>query len=748
MQKTVLALSLALLAQAPAFAADITLERFVSDPPLAGALPRQVEVSGGGGWISELRPSATDANQLELWARPLKGGGEARRLASAADFGGVKENLSEAERMALERKRISQRGITSYQWCGKGDDKLLFPYAGDLYLVQLGKDQKQSVQRLTNDADVPEQDPSCSPDGTQIAYVKNGNLWVQGLESGATPRQLTQDGGAKDVTWGLAEFIAAEELARFRGYWWSPDGKALLALRVDESGVPLKTRARIFSDRTEMFQQHYPAAGTTNAKVTAWRVSTSGEAKPLALPTEAEYIGNAGWFADGTPWLQWLPRDQKRMTVTEYAPGTNAPRVVIEERDSAWVEQHKDLAELKGVMRSGKPALIWNTEASGRHQLVLVDRVTGKREALTNEPEPVSKVVCNDGQQVVYAAARERGRSHELFVIAPGAQARAIDGAAPRQWRDARGDASCKQLIVTRSAWGQPTQQSLQAVAGGAATPLPGAAPDPLLAQIVPEVQALDVIAADGKTVLNGFYMRPLAGTGPRPVITLAYGGPGASTVHWAYSRDMALMAHWQRQGYGVFMIDTRGMTGRDREFTRAHENAFGVVDAADLFAAVRQLPSLVATKGEVDPARIGFFGWSYGGFLAVRAMLDENTPLAAAFGVAPPTDWTLYDTAYTERYLGMPVDEKGNKAASYQQGNLVLRAKLLNKPLMISHGTADDNVLFDHSLRLIEALQKEGKLFQTDIYPGLAHGLAGGKGVRLHLYRTLDDFFARTLKP
>jgi len=742
MQKTWLTLSLALLAQAPVFAADVTLERFVSDPPLAGALPRQVEVSGGGGWISELRPSASDANQLELWARPLKGG-EARRLASAADLGGVQENLSEAERMALERKRISQRGITSYQWCGKGDDKLLFPYAGDLYLVNIGK----GVQRLTQDADVPEQDPSCSPDGKQIAYVKKGNLWVQDLEHGA-PRQLTKDGGANEVSWGMAEFIAAEELARYRGYWWSPDGKALLALRVDESGVPLKTRARIFSDRTEMFQQRYPAAGTTNAKVTAWRVSVEGEAKPLALPTEAEYIANAGWFGDGTPWLQWLTRDQKHMTVTEFAAGTNAAHVVLEERDPAWVEEHKDLAEFKGVLRSGKPALIWNSEASGRHQLLLVDRVTGKREPLTNEPETVSHVVCNDGQQVVYAVARERGRSQELFVVAPGAKARAIEGAAPRQWRDARGDAACKQLIVTRSAWGQPPQQSLQAVAGGAATPLPGAAADPLLAQIVPDVQPLDVIAADGKTVLNGFYMRPLAGTGPRPVITLAYGGPGASTVHWSYGRDTALMAHWQRLGYGVFMVDTRGMKGRDRDFTRAHENAFGVVDAADLFAAVRQLPSLVANKGEVDPARIGFFGWSYGGFLAARAMLDENTPFAAAFGVAPPTDWTLYDTAYTERYLGMPVNADGSKAASYEQGNLVLRAKLLNKPLLIAHGTADDNVLFDHSLRLIEALQKEGKLFQTDIYPGLAHGLAGGKGVRLHLYRTLDDFFARTLKP
>ena len=734
---------LALTAAGAAQAADISLERIVADPPLSGGSPRQVQISGGGNWISELRPSAEDPRQLELWARPIKGG-EAKRLVSAAELlNGRTESLSDAERMLLERKRISDRGITSYQWCGKGDDKLLLPFSGDLYLVRIGK----GVQRLTQDAEVPEQDPSCSSDGAQIAYVKGGNLWVQSIEGGAAPRQLTQDGGANNVAWGLAEFAAAEELSRFKGYWWSPDGKGILALRVDESDVPLKTRARIFSDRTEMSQQRYPAAGMPNAKVTAWRIDLpAGKSTALPLGGEAEYISNAGWFADGTPWLQWLTRDQKRTAVTEFSPASAAPRVVIDERDPIWVEDQHDLAELADVKRSGKPALLWNTEASGRHQLVLVDRVTGKREALTNEPEPVQGVVCNDGHQVVYSAARERGRAHELFVISPGAQARAIDGAAEHQWRSAVGDKSCKQLIVNRSAWGQPNKQTLQAVAGGAAQPLAGgAAADPLLAQIVPEVQALDVIAADGKTILNGFYMPPLAGTGPRPVITLAYGGPGSSTVHWAYGRDLPLIAHWQRLGYGVFMIDTRGMSGRDRAFTRAHDHAFGVMEVADLFTAVRQLPNLVANKGEVDPARIGFWGWSYGGFLAARAMLDSNTPFASAVAVAAPTDWTLYDTAYTERYLGMPED---GKAEAYVQGNLVKRAKLLEKPLLIAHGTADDNVLFEHSLRLIEALQKEGKVFQTDIYPGLAHGLAGGPGVRLHLYRTLDDFFARTLKP
>jgi dipeptidyl-peptidase 4 len=215
--------------------------------------------------------------------------------------------------------------------------------------------------------------------------------------------------------------------------------------------------------------------------------------------------------------------------------------------------------------------------------------------------------------------------------------------------------------------------------------------------------------------------------------------------VQWAWGRDTPLIAWWQQRGYGVLMLDTRGMAHRDRAFTRAHHRAFGQVEVADLFAAVRALPGQVSG---IDPARIGFFGWSYGGFLGARAILDADTPFAAAVAVAPVTDWTLYDTAYTERYLGMPnVEGSGGKAPAYARAHLPSRAELLAKPLLLVHGTADDNVLFDHSLRLIEALQNAGKRFDLQIYPGKAHGIAG-RAARLHLYRTMDAFFGQHLKP
>ena len=731
--------ALAALFTAAAPAADLTLERITADPPLAGRLPRQAEVSPGGQWVSFLRPSAADSEVLELWAQPAAGG-EPRKLVAAADLlGGAAQKLSEAEKMALERQRISQRGITGYQWCGGDDSALLFPLSGDLYLVRLGASAPQA-QRLTHDPDAPKLEPRCTPDGKSLAYVQNGNLFVLPLSSGAAgakPRQLTTD-GSDTVSWGLAEFIAAEELARQHGYWWSKDGKSLLALRVDESGVAVKTRAQIFADRTAMTQQRYPAAGEANAKVTAFVVdATTGQRRELLLPRSgkdaAEYISRAGWFADGTPWLQWFTRDQTRLTLTEFRP---APHDITVETDPAWVEVHDDLMETPR-------GLLWSSEASGRRQLLLIDRTTGARTPLTQQPEAVAHAICTNAQSVVFAGAGDLGKTQELYLMPlAGGKAQMLAGAGSRQWRDAKADTGCGRLLVTRSAWGSPPRLELRSLGQDSAIALAGDPPDPLLKQIANWPLALDLTAADGRTPLNAFFFAAQDGrVGKHPVIVMAYGGPGAITVNWGWGRDLPLIAYWQQRGYGVLMLDTRGMEHRDREFTRAHYRAFGTNEVADLFAAVRQLPSRVPG---VDAARIGFFGWSYGGFLGARAVLDADSPFAASVAVAPVTDWTLYDTAYTERYLGMP---EAGKAATYASANLPARASLLSKPLLLVHGTADDNVLFEHTLRLVEALQTAGKTFDLQIYPGKAHGIAG-RAARLHLYRTMDAFFARHLRP
>ncbi len=754
LQKSRLFLSLLpLLAACPlshaAAAADptvppLTLERIHGDPPLMGRAGLGGVLSPGGRWLTYLRPAEGNPDVNELWGQPLDGG-DARRLVAASDLIGQREAvLTEAEKMALERRRQRGSGITSYQWCGKADRLLILPLAGDLYSVELGE-AAPKVRRLTQDEQEPERDPQCDATGTQIAYVKHNDLWVQGLDGGPA-RRLTHTGGETRST-GLAEFIAAEELHRHQGFWWSPDGTRLLAVEVDESGVPLRQRAQIGGDGTRLVPQRYPAAGSPNAKLQALVLDLSGkaEAQRLNLPAEAEYIARAGWFADGSPWLQWMTRDQKHLQLLEFNAQAQ-PHVVLDERDPAWVEVHDDLREIPALKRSGKPALLWSSERSGRRQLWLVDRVSGAVQPLTRQPEPVAQLVCLGEQHLVFAGATERGRGRELFQADFKGSVRPLQPGEARRWRDGRGDAACTQLLVTQSSWQQPPRTELLKL-DGQSTPrlIEQAQPDPLVLGLARQLQAQfpELLAADGKTVLNAVFLPPTRPSlvGKYPVVVRAYGGPGTATVSWRWQADLPTLALYQQQGFGVLMLDTRGMALRDRDYTRAHDHAFGQVEVADLFAAVRQLAQQYPA---VDADRIGFTGWSYGGFLALRALLDANTPFAAAIAGAAPTDWTLYDTAYTERYLGQP---DGGQAPAYQQARLMPRAGLLSKPLMIIHGTADDNVLFDNSLRMIQALQNEGKLFETVIYPGHAHGVAGRKA-RLHLARTQLDFFQRHLRP
>ncbi|MCF8207575.1 MAG: DPP IV N-terminal domain-containing protein, partial [Methylotenera sp.] len=602
MKITSLLLAAAACVTSAAFAqpSSLSLERIVADPPLAGRLPRQAEISPGGRWVSFLRPSQADSEVLELWAQP-SAGGEPRKLVAAADLlAGAEQKLSEAEKMALERQRISQRGITGYQWCGQDDSALLFPLSGDLYLVRLTADGPRA-QRLTQSPDAPKQDPRCTRDGQRLAFVQGGNLMLLPLSGAATARPLTAD-GSDTVTWGLADFIAAEELARQRGYWWSRDGQSLLALRVDESGVALKTRAQIFADRTAMTEQRYPAAGAANAKVTAFVIdAATGQRRELALPASAEYIARAGWFADGTPWLQWFNRAQTRLTLTEFkagADGTRQPRDITVETDPAWVEVHDDLMETPR-------GLLWSSEDSGRRQLLLLDRASGRPTPLSQQAEAGAHAICVGERGVVFAGFSDLGKRQELYLQPlAGGPAQGLPGAAERQWRDAKADNACARLLVTRSAWGQPPALALQTLGQAGAISLAGDAPSPDLAAYANQPQPLALMAADGRTPLNAFYFAARTAAGARhPVIVMAYGGPGASTVNWSWGRDMALIAYWQQRGFGVLTLDTRGMAHRDRDFTRAHQAAFGKTEVADLYAAVRQLPRQVPS---VDPARIG----------------------------------------------------------------------------------------------------------------------------------------------
>jgi len=738
------------LASAPP---ELPLERIFDDPPLTGRPPQQVTLAPDGSRVLYLRPSDADVEVLDLWGAALPGDGRATKLVSATDLlGGGTQKLSEAERMALERKRISERGITEFAFCGKGGDTLLFPFSGDLYLGRLtpsGQSPGVAVTRLTRSEEAPEMAPRCNADGTAVAFVREGNLYLLEFGSGDAKRQnprerrLTRD-ATELRTFGLAEFIAEEEMDRHEGFWFAPDGRQMLVFEVDESPVGVKTRPQIFADRTEMFAQRYPAAGEANARVTPWLFDTrSGRRTKVLAPTADGYLPRGGYFADGTPWIQWQSRDQRRLELLEIARDGRTRRI-LEDTDERWIELNSDLYGLDPKAAR----LVWTSERSGRRQIEVVDRATGARRVLDHGPEPIVEVagVSAGGGKIFATTWRERGRKQAVIAV-PVDGGPVVDLTPPGEPVGVATislDRSGRAFVRRASRFGQPWVTSVHDATTGRAL-LTLESPDTAeLARYRGELapQWLDVRADDG-TVLNAFVLPPqgLAPGEKAPVIVHIYGGPGGQNAIDAWSREFLHFLRYTRRGYGVFVVDNRGTAGRGRAFSRAFHHAFGDIDVRDLFAGVTHLKSLPW----VDPAAIGIYGWSYGGTLAGRALLDPATPFACGIAIAPVTDWRLYDTHYTERFLGVPGTGE-TLAAPYVQADLVRRAAALARPFLLVHGTADDNVLFENSLRLIDALQGKGKLFDLQIYPGKAHGISG-RVARLHLYRSVEVFFDRHLR-
>jgi dipeptidyl-peptidase 4 len=720
---------------------ELTLERIFADPPLEGRTPMALGLSPDGRFFTFLKPNDKDSDVLDLWGAALPDGTPRLVVATADLLAGTEQKLTEAEKMALERKRITKKGITSYLWCGKDSTGLVFPLSGDLYHAAISGDgAKPTVTRLTSD-DEPELNPKCSKDGAFIAFTKKGDVFVLDRKS-KKARALTK-GGSATRTFGLAEFIAEEEMGRHDGLWWSPDSKRVLVMEVDESKVGVKVRAQIFADRTETFEQRYPAAGEANAVVTAWVIDVAtGKKTKLQTPTEDGYFPRAGFFQDGAAWIQWQSRDQKKLRLFE-ANASGVLRPVLEETDAAWVDLHDDLEDLHTVL-PGK--LLWSSERSGRRQLYVVDRKSGALTALTNEPEPVLRVLAvDDAGTVFYTAARDRGRqAHVLAISVKGGAAKAIT-TEPGMHTATFDDAGKffvhrhAKPLPTEGSFGTPPTTTVRDATGKQVMAIDGEVP-PELASIAAMPHAfLDLKAEDG-AIMNGVLFEPMKREANKkyPVIAYVYGGPTGHMVTKGWGRGMFMTRYWTQRGFGVFFVDNRGMGARDRDFARAHFQRFGDVEVRDLFDATRQMAAQTAW---VDAKKLGVFGWSYGGYLAARAALDENTPFSAHVGVAPVTDWSLYDTHYTERYVGMPKLADGKPNDTYTKSNLVTRARLLSKPLLLVHGTADDNVLFEHTLRLTEALQKEGKVFELMIYPGKAHGISG-KPAQLHVYRTITTFF------
>lgn len=711
----------------------LPVRRLFADPPLAGRPPTQVRVAPDGSRVAFLRPAQDDRERLDLWCWDRASGRLEERVNAAAWKDGV---LTAEERAERERRRQFAGGITAYSWHPDGQ-RVLLTVGGQAVLHDIASGAMSPVTR----PETRQTGITLSRTGRYVSAVRAGDLYLHDLHTGVE-RRVTDDGGGT-VTNGLPEFIAQEEMHRFAGHWWSSDDRLLAYARVDEARVAQSRRPEIAADRIEAVTQRYPYAGGTNAEVRLALVPVGEDGvpgDPEWVPWDVDghaYLARVDFAPGGSLLLQLQTRDQTVLAVTRYERGDGDLRPLFEEVADTWVNLHDNL------MFTGEgEAFLWTSERGGSSDLYRFD---GTLAPLATGLGRVSRIVgVHDGDAVV-TGWRDDPTVQQVYRI--GLDGRAAGPAEAltedEGWHDAfmtQGSGLC---VVTRTDPGTPVRVDALDLAR---SKLPGRLVldgdvdrdhpyRPFLDDHVPP-RFGSIAAEDGQRL----HYRLTTPAGARPgerfgVIVHVYGGPGVQRVRREWG-PLPLQLFAQR-GFGVFELDNRGGASRAKRFEDAVHGRLGDPEVRDQLAGVEFLRGL----DWVDADRIGVFGHSYGGYMALLCLTRAPEAFAAGVSVAPVTDWRLYDTHYTERYLGDPAAHPER----YRRSSVFPHLDGLSGPLLLMHGMADDNVLFTHTTKLLSALQERGVPFELMTYPGAKHSLQE-RDVAVHRYRTILDFFARRL--
>lgn len=713
------------MAQQTPQAQPLTLERVYASPSLGGPRPRVLKLAPDGRLATLLKSRPSDKDRFDLWAVDTATG-QSRMLVDSEKLSSGAA-LSEAERMNRERRRIADvKGITDYAWAPDAK-RLLVPVDGDLWVAALDG----NVSRLTQTPET-ETDAKLSPKGGFASFVRDGHLFVQSLAGGAA-REVAGEATPK-VSWGVAEFIAQEELDRFDGHWWAPDDSRIAVARVDESPVKQVTRAAIGADGTRLFTQAYPAGGTANADVSLWLVNPDGTGKTKVDlgPSTDIYVARVAWAVDGkTLYVQRLTRDQQRLDILAVDPVTGASRVLASETAKTWVNIHDNFRPLKDG------SILWASERDGYRHLYRF--TSGTAQQLTSGRWVMDELVGVDEKRgrlwfTGFADSTLEKQVYALDFRKAGAKPQRLT--APGGWHEAVMDDAGQRLIVTSSTPSQPAQVWLGDGAGKRLAWIEENRLDanhpyaPYLAShVVPQFGTLT--AADGQA-MDWRLLKP-AGPGPFPVLMQVYGGPHAHNVHKRFTAPIE--QYLVAKGWAVFQLDNRGSNNRGMAFEAPIFRAMGGVEVQD------QVQALQWIKAQPWADKVAVNGWSYGGYMVLKLLEAAPGGFAAGIAGAPVTRWELYDTAYTERYLGNPVTEPAVYAKSGALGD----ASKIKDPLLLIHGMADDNVVFENSTALMTALQRVKTPFDLMVYPGATHATPG---LEVHTWITRLKFLGRTVAP
>ena len=723
-----------LLASTPVMAENIPAQRIFESPDITGPRARGVKLSPDGKSVTYIKTRADDLRITDLWIADVAGG-EPRMLLDGKMLAPAERELSEAEKARRERVGVSTRGVVDYMWDSLGR-MILVPVEGDLWLYDVGAKAARRVTATPGD----EIDAKISPKGGFVSYVRDDNLYITPVAGGAE-RALTE-GGTELKSWGTAEFIAQEEMKRFTGYWWSPDDRAIAVAFVDQAGVDIVERPEVNATGANVVPQRFPRPGRPNARVDLYVQPLTGARIKMDLGDDPDvYLARVNWSKDGkTLYVQRQTRDQRHLDLLAFDPATGKGRVILTETDPHWVDLTDDFRPLDDG------SFLWTSERSGFVHIYLHAPDGKLIRQVTEGDWPVAQIEGIDKAKstVIFSASRDTPIESRVYAVSwrrPG-DPKALTPAGG-QWGvtvATKGGV----FVGTYTDPKTPPQTALYRADGTRVrwveeNALKAGHPYwPYVANLR-EPEFGTIKAADGQDLHWSMRTPPGFDPGKRhPVIVSVYGGPSAQMVQkaWNSPEDQILLD----ADYILFELDNRGSANRSAAFKTTIDRKMGQLEVDDQIAGARYLQTLPY----VDRDRIGVTGWSYGGYMTLLLLTAPDTPFKAGVSGAPVTDWKLYDSHYTERYMGTPADN----AAGYAASEVVSRLSRL-KPgsVLILHGMADDNVTFDHTTRVLFALQAAGTPFETMVYPGLRHRGGWTPTNRKHRAMQTLEFFDRKLK-
>ncbi len=734
--------------QMPQGQKQLTIEDMYQPGGILGRGPENVQWSPDGTKVSFVQRDDT-GDHGELYYVDVATGKSAVLVAS----GKLSALAPPASAIKDERKKeAAQRySIAAYHWAP--DSKhLLFDSMGQLWLYSL--DTGTAVQ-LTSSSD-ESADPKFSPDGGQISYIRKHNIYVRPVEREGE-KQLTKD-GTETVLDGEVDWVYEEELYSRSNYFWSPDGKQIVYLQMNESDVPSYPITDWIPTHPTVDSEKYPQPGDPNPGVRL-AVVNAGGGKPKwvtanpgngALPLNNDpnvLIPRFGWVRNGLLWVMALNRVQDRLDLYFIDVSSGKSQLMMTETTDAWIDMHP---EVDFMLLDSGDGYLWTSWRDGHNHIYLYrfdknNSLSGAAKMETQLTHGDWEVESIDGvdakQGVVYFSANEGDwrQKNEYAVGLNGQNFHRItkqDGTHSADF-DPK---NVKYYVDDFSSITSPPSASLCSV-DGSCSPFWQARSVEAYNLITPKF--VDFKAADGTTTLQGVIMLPTGGpmmaNGKFPLIVNPYGGPGAQTVRNAWSGGDLFDQILVRQGFAVLHVDNRGMANRGKAFALPIKHHLGPIELSDQVDCVKQA---LQQFPQLDGDRLGFWGWSYGGYFTLFA-LEHSDLFKSGVSVAPVSNWLLYDSIYTERYMGLPKDNPDG----YKDSSPVNFPGDLHGKLLEVHGTSDDNVHMQNTIQMVNGFIDAGKQFQLMLYPRKTHGI-GGKAARTHLFHLIDDHFLETLAP